>query len=105
MLYSQLYDSCSFTIQQTGFNILMVVSKASQHGIMVQMDARGPSATFKPFTKAYGFQKILGIKLSDDDWLVESPVETKEVSLTIVTAGEVYLYADLQNTFQDVQTT
>ena len=80
----------------------MVVSKASQHGIMVQMDARGPSATFKPFTKNYGYQKILGIKLSDDDWLVESPVETKEVSLTIVTAGEVYLYSDLQNTFQDV---
>ena len=57
---------------------------------------------FKPFTKASSFQKILGVKISCDDELVENTIDT--VDLTIVTAGEVFVYNDIRTSFRDIRT-
>ena len=49
----------------------MLVSMVDQSGVMVEMDARYPSTTFKQFNPSTNFKKILGIKLSLDEELQE----------------------------------
>lgn len=57
---------------------------------------------FKPFTKAANFQKILGIKISSDDELIENTTDAAD--LTIVTTGEVFVYNDIRKNFRDIRT-
>ena len=58
-------------MQKTGLCVLMLVSMVDQSGVMVEMDARYPSTTFKQFNPSTNFKKILGIKLSLDEELQE----------------------------------
>lgn len=67
------------------------------------MDTRQQSTIFKQFSPKTNFNKILGVKLSSDAELIES--SDSPVNLTIATAGQIYLYRDLQNTFQSVRLT
>ena len=103
MQLALVYDSCSFTVAKTGRCILLLVSQLNQQGFMVQMDARFQLATFKTFSAATNSQasKVLGVKLSTDDELVE--LDVAEVDLTVITTGEIYTYVDLQNSLEDIR--
>jgi len=101
MLYSLVYDACSFTLQSSGLHILLLVSQTSKQGIFVQMDGRVQTSLFKTIGLSGQASRILGVKLSSEEELVEP--SSCIVNLTIMTTGQVYIYLDLQRTFVGVR--
>lgn len=98
-----VFDSCSFTVEKTKQNILILVNQATQLGTMIQMDENLGRAFFKGISTQSSLttSKVLGVKLSCEEQLQEQM--TEQTGLTVVMAGDIATFDHVQANFVDIR--